>query len=98
MAEKTRASQKVAMIGTVCFFLAIPLVFIAWPVGLILLIVALICTGAFHGFQSSEKAEDLSEIRKRVEGFAGSKLCPHCGKYYQGNPNFCPNCGGRLKS
>ena len=26
-----------------------------------------------------------------------SKLCPHCGKYYQGNPNFCPNCGNKLK-
>jgi hypothetical protein len=21
------------------------------------------------------------------------KLCKECGKYYEGNPNFCPNCG-----
>jgi hypothetical protein len=20
-------------------------------------------------------------------------LCPHCGKYYEGTPKFCPNCG-----
>ena len=20
-------------------------------------------------------------------------LCAHCGKYYEGAPNFCPNCG-----
>jgi len=26
-----------------------------------------------------------------------SNLCPHCGKYYQGSPNFCPNCGTKLK-
>ena len=23
----------------------------------------------------------------------GSHLCSHCGKYYDGNPKFCPNCG-----
>ena len=26
-----------------------------------------------------------------------NKLCPYCGKYYQGNPNYCPNCGNKLK-
>jgi len=25
-----------------------------------------------------------------------SSLCPHCGKYYEGNPKFCPNCGTAL--
>lgn len=25
-------------------------------------------------------------------------LCPHCEKYYEGNPSFCPNCGTSLKS
>lgn len=23
--------------------------------------------------------------------------CPKCGDYYSGNPNFCPNCGVKLK-
>jgi len=38
-------------------------------------------------------------VSKRKEGKTdkGSLLCSHCGKYYQGNPNFCPNCGRRLK-
>ena len=25
------------------------------------------------------------------------KLCPHCGKYYEGSPSFCPNCGQSLR-
>lgn len=25
------------------------------------------------------------------------KLCPHCGKYYEGVPAFCPNCGNSLR-
>ncbi|MGD0749839.1 MAG: hypothetical protein ABSA23_00350 [Anaerolineales bacterium] len=25
-----------------------------------------------------------------------SKLCPECGKYYVGQPRFCPNCGQEL--
>jgi hypothetical protein len=25
------------------------------------------------------------------------RLCAHCGKYYAGDPAFCPNCGGRVK-
>lgn len=25
------------------------------------------------------------------------KLCIHCGKYYEGDPNFCPNCGQSTK-
>lgn len=24
------------------------------------------------------------------------KLCPNCGKYYEGTPSFCPNCGDKL--
>lgn len=24
------------------------------------------------------------------------KLCAHCGKYYEGIPSFCPNCGESL--
>lgn len=23
-------------------------------------------------------------------------LCPHCGKYYEGFPKFCPNCGNSI--
>lgn len=25
-------------------------------------------------------------------------LCPHCGKYYDNAPPFCPNCGNSLKN
>jgi uncharacterized membrane protein len=25
------------------------------------------------------------------------QLCVHCGKYYEGNPSYCPNCGHELK-
>lgn len=25
-------------------------------------------------------------------------LCPYCGKYYDGAPSFCPNCGSDLTS
>jgi len=21
------------------------------------------------------------------------KVCPHCGRYYRGNPTYCPYCG-----
>ncbi len=28
---------------------------------------------------------------------AQAKLCPHCGKYYEGTPIFCPNCGTRIQ-
>lgn len=24
-------------------------------------------------------------------------LCIHCGKYYEGAPAFCPNCGGKVR-
>jgi hypothetical protein len=24
------------------------------------------------------------------------KLCSHCGKYYDGSPAYCPNCGHEL--
>jgi membrane protease subunit (stomatin/prohibitin family) len=27
---------------------------------------------------------------------SGIKLCAKCGKYYDGNPTFCPNCGCQL--
>jgi len=68
MTSKTiRTSQKVAVVGTICFFLAILFFFIAWPIGLILLIVTFICTGVFYGFQSTEKAEDLQKIREVLE-------------------------------
>ncbi len=26
-----------------------------------------------------------------------TKVCPYCGRLYQGNPQFCPYCGGQLK-
>lgn len=25
------------------------------------------------------------------------KLCVHCGKYYEGAPSYCPNCGNALR-
>jgi len=28
---------------------------------------------------------------------ATPRLCIHCGKYYEGNPSYCPNCGHELK-
>ena len=27
-----------------------------------------------------------------------AKLCPYCGKYYEGVPAFCPNCGQSLNN
>jgi membrane protease subunit (stomatin/prohibitin family) len=36
--------------------------------------------------------EKKTEIPMRRE----SKLCKECGKYYEGNPNFCPNCGKQI--
>lgn len=24
-------------------------------------------------------------------------LCMHCGKYYEGTPAYCPNCGGKVR-
>ena len=27
-----------------------------------------------------------------------SKLCPHCGKYYEPPVNYCPHCGARVES
>jgi|GEM_PF-555438 len=24
------------------------------------------------------------------------RLCTNCGKYYDGTPSFCPNCGGKI--
>ena len=24
------------------------------------------------------------------------RLCSHCGKYHEGTPTYCPNCGQRL--
>jgi len=65
--QKIRTSQKVAMVGTICLFLSIPLFFIFWPIGLILLIVAFVCMGSFYGFQSTEKAEDFRKMREILE-------------------------------
>jgi len=31
-------------------------------------------------------------------GASVPRLCIHCGKYYDGNPSFCPNCGHSLAS
>jgi hypothetical protein len=28
----------------------------------------------------------------------GVKLCARCGKYYDGDPSFCPNCGESLQA
>ena len=25
------------------------------------------------------------------------QLCVHCGKYYEGNPSYCPNCGSKIE-
>ena len=31
--------------------------------------------------------------KKPVQASLPVSLCPHCGKYYEGTPRFCPNCG-----
>jgi hypothetical protein len=42
----------------------------------------------------------LSSIQKQPASDQPPKrasLCIHCGKYYEGNPSFCPNCGKSTK-
>lgn len=36
------------------------------------------------------KPKDIKIVEK-------AKLCPNCGKYYNGNPSFCPNCGAKIE-
>ena len=31
------------------------------------------------------------------KGEKTTKVCPYCGKLYQGDPNFCPYCGHELR-
>lgn len=38
----------------------------------------------------SGKKETQPTIEKRTS------LCVHCGKYYEGKPTFCPNCGSKV--
>jgi len=38
------------------------------------------------------------KLHEEVEGDVEKpKLCVHCGKYYEEDPSFCPNCGHSLK-
>jgi len=45
----------------------------------------------------------LENIKKETQSkqtkteIVDSKVCPYCGKYYQDKPNYCPNCGKKLK-
>lgn len=40
-------------------------------------------------------------LRPRQSSYLGedetAKICPHCGKLFKDNPNFCPYCGERLR-
>lgn len=94
--DNLKTSQKVATFGTVCFFASFLFFFIFWPIGVILFILAIISTGAFYGFQNTERTEDIKKIRENLEQKEKVNLCSHCGKYYEGQPNFCPNCGEKL--
>jgi len=94
--EKLETSQKVAAFGTICLFASLFFFFIYWPIGVILFILAIISTGAFYGFQNTEKADNIKEMKENLEKREKPSLCPHCGKYHEGHPNFCPNCGGKL--
>lgn len=38
----------------------------------------------------------VTRPKEKVIAVAETKLCRHCGKYYAGNPTFCPNCGSGL--
>jgi len=89
-----RTSQKVAVFGTVSLFLSFFFFFIFWPIGLILLILAIVSIGIFYGFQSTEKTEDIKKIRERLE--KENLVCAYCNKSYEGNSNFCPNCGKKI--
>ncbi|MEN2984184.1 MAG: hypothetical protein ABDH25_04070 [Dictyoglomaceae bacterium] len=33
---------------------------------------------------------------KEIKVVEKPKLCPHCGKYYTGNPYYCPFCGNKI--
>lgn len=34
---------------------------------------------------------------KKKDEAVKTKLCIECGKYYEGNPKFCPSCGKEIK-
>ncbi len=36
---------------------------------------------------------ELAGIDPRIQSTPQRNLCPHCGKYYEGNAAFCPLCG-----
>ena len=36
------------------------------------------------------------KLSSELTVIAKPKLCVHCGKYYEGIPSFCPNCGESL--
>lgn len=35
-------------------------------------------------------------VRPPIASAVEPKLCAHCGKYYEKDPLFCPNCGNKL--
>ena len=37
-------------------------------------------------------------MRPSKNKIMATSLCPFCGKYYENNPPFCPNCGKDLKA
>ena len=41
--------------------------------------------------EKKEAARELSQISKQPN------LCRHCGKYYEGEVQYCPNCGSPTK-
>ena len=51
---------------------------------------AAIAGPAFMVWTMSGKKEAKEEVPKE------SSLCSGCGKYYEGTPKFCPNCGNEV--
>lgn len=54
-----------------------------WAIGVFALLIVFL---PLYFFMRPSKRQSLSV-----------RLCPFCGKYYDGEPAFCPNCGANLK-
>lgn len=39
---------------------------------------------------------DLDAMIEKISGFKGDKKCPECGKFNDGESNFCGKCGAKL--
>ena len=50
----------------------------------------------FRGMVQGQTPVPLQE--RTATGASVPRLCIHCGKYYDGNPSYCPNCGHAVKA